>query len=267
MNEVISSTTRSLIGSLYKGKEQHSFSGVKAEFEAEGSRVDDLKILLFAGKTAGLETIVKIGGCEALRDMRDLASMGRVENVVAPMIESPFALQKFINMSRKVADESGFRPHLYFNLETVSAWRSFDEILDLASSSDQVHGVTFGRGDFAESLGLARSEVDSSAVSDVVLQACQKVVARNLKFCVGGSITAKSIGVLRDLSRLNAHAFESRKISWFFDDIPPSDEEFTMNLEAGLRFELDWLESKRERYLRMADEDESRRSALKSRFS
>lgn len=267
MNEVVSQETRSLISMLHSGKGQHSFAGVKAEFEAEGSRVDDLKILLFSGKTAGLETIVKIGGCEALRDMRDLASMGRVENVVAPMIESPFALKKFVNMANKVADESGFRPNLYFNLETVSAWRDFDAILDLANSSDAITGVTFGRGDFAESMGLARSEVDSEAVSEVVLQACQKVVARNLKFCVGGSISAKSTAVLRELSNVKAHAFESRKISWFFEDIPSSDKEFAINLEAGLRFELEWLESKRERYMRMANEDESRRASLKSRFN
>lgn len=267
MKEVIPETTLNLVQMLSAGRDNHFFSGVKAEFEAEGSRVDDLKILLFAGKSANLETIVKIGGCEALRDMRDLASMGRVENVVAPMIESPFALQKFISMSSKVSEEYGFEPNLYFNLETIGSVEKIDEILELASGSGLIEGVTFGRGDFAESMGLKRSEVDSDLVSQHVLAACELTVKAGLKFCVGGSITASSTNVLRRLSGIGAHAFESRKVSWFFKDIPESDEEFVSMLEAGLAFELAWLESKRERYLRMAEEDNARRSALRSRFS
>lgn len=267
MNEVVSESTRRLVKELSQGREQFSFSGVKAEFEAEGSRVDDLKILLFAGKSSGLETIVKIGGCEALRDMRDLASMGRVENVVAPMIESTFALRKFISMSKRVSEEYGFSPNLYFNLETISAWENFADILDIAASSGEITGITFGRGDFSESIGLPRSEVDSATVSEIVLAACERVVEAGLKFCVGGSISTKSIDVLRALAMAGAHAFESRKVSWFFSDIPPSDNEFVAQLEAGLRFELNWLELKRERYMRMADEDEARRKALLKRFS
>lgn len=267
MNEVIAPATQELIRKLEAGKALHSFSGVKAEFEAEGSRVDDLKILLFAGKSARLETIVKIGGCEALRDMRDLASMGRVENVVAPMIESAFALSKFISMSKRVSEEYGFSPNLYFNLETISAWESFPSILDLAASSGEITGVTFGRGDFSESIGLPRSEVDSTKVSEYVLMACEKVVEAGLNFCVGGSISTKSIDVLRALSAAGAHAFESRKVSWFFKDIPNTDADFAAQLEAGLRLELNWLDLKKDRYMRMANEDEARRTALLKRFN
>jgi hypothetical protein len=170
-------------------------------------------------------------------------------------------------MSSKVAEEYGFEPNLYFNLETIGAWGKIHEILELASGSGAIEGVTFGRGDFAESMGLRRSEVDSDVVGQHVLEACDLTVKAGLKFCVGGSISAHSVPVLRQLSKIGAHAFESRKVSWFFKDIPENDQDFGAMLEAGLAFELAWLESKRERYLRMAEEDNPRRAALRSRFS
>jgi len=266
MNEITSMSTQKLVAALDEGARNSAFAGVKAEFEAEGSRIDDLKVLLFAGKQAGLETIVKIGGCESLRDMRDLAVLGRVENVVAPMIESVFALKKFIAMSRRVFDEHGFRPNLYFNLETKSAWANFSEILDLAKESGFIEGVTFGRGDFAESIGLERNEVDSNQVSDILLRACSMVSREGMKFGVGGSITVNSIPVLRELQSIGAHSFETRKVSWLFANIPKSDDELSQCIETGLRFELTWLQEKRERYMKIANEDEARRLNLQERF-
>jgi hypothetical protein len=266
MNEITSSSAQSLVVALRDGAAAHAFAGVKAEFEAEGSRIDDLKILLFAGKQADLETIVKISGCEALRDMRDLAVLGRVENVVAPMIESSFALKKFISMCNRVLVEYGFAPQLYFNLETKSAWQNFREILDLAQSSNMVKGVTFGRGDFAESMGLKRDQVDSQEITDILLSACSMVAQAGMNFGVGGTVTSTSVPVLRQLHALGAHSFETRKVSWLFSNLPKDDSSLNEAIEAGLRFELIWLEEKRARYMKIADEDEQRRLALKERF-
>ena len=95
MLEQMTPSAKRLLESLSWGSDSANFAGVKAEFEAEGTRAEDLKILLFAARTLGLETIVKIGGCEALRDMRELSTMGRVTNIVAPMIESPSSAERF----------------------------------------------------------------------------------------------------------------------------------------------------------------------------
>jgi hypothetical protein len=266
MLEQMTPSAKRLLESLSKGVQEAHFAGVKAEFEAEGTRAEDLKILLFAARTLGLETIVKIGGCEALRDMRELSTMGRVTNIVAPMIESAFALKKFKQMARLSQDQLDFKPSLFFNIETVSGVKNIDSILDEAANGDLIDGITFGRGDFTESLGLERSQVDQQQVSDAVLEVCKKTKERDLDFCVGGSVTAKSIGILQNLADVGALAFETRKISINFVDVGRDENLIRQSIEAALKFELVWLETKRDRYSLVADEDKQRIMDLELRL-
>jgi hypothetical protein len=266
MLEQMTPSAKRLLESLSWGSDSANFAGVKAEFEAEGTRAEDLKILLFAARTLGLETIVKIGGCEALRDMRELSTMGRVTNIVAPMIESPFALRKFKQMAKRSQEQLDFKPALYFNIETVSAVSVIDSILDEAADEGIIDGLTFGRGDYTESLGLSRSEVDVQQVTDTVMEVCRKTTERGLNFCVGGSVSSKSVGVLQGLAKEGALAFETRKISVNFSDVGDDEKLLKNSIESALKFELVWLETKRDRYLLIADEDKQRIDQLESRL-
>jgi hypothetical protein len=96
--------------------------GIKAEFEAEGTRLEEALRLKEVCMKAGLGLTIKIGGCEALRDMYECKVIG-VERVVAPMVESAYALHKYL-AATKLAFPPDDRDQIAFfiNIETIQCW-------------------------------------------------------------------------------------------------------------------------------------------------
>ena len=90
---------RRMVEQLRELRENHHVVGVKAEFEAEGTRLEEALRLKEVVTKAGLDFTIKIGGCEALKDFYDARAIG-VTCIVGPMIESAYALKKYLASAR-----------------------------------------------------------------------------------------------------------------------------------------------------------------------
>lgn len=224
--------------------------GVKAEFEAEGSSFQEVASLASSIPNMGLGLTVKIGGCEAVTDTT-LALSLHPKQIVAPMIESSFAVKKFAAMMKSF--DPGSATRRLINIETVTAFSNIDSILDTCVD-EGIDGVVIGRGDLAESMMLPRISVDSHPVMTKVYQIAAQTKDRELICGVGGGVSHKSIENLVQLvDDVQIDYFETRKVL-----IDAQAQNFLRPLKAAFAFELSWLESRTEKLLMDSKQDEAR---------
>jgi hypothetical protein len=254
---------RQMLSCLRQLKEQYGVFEIKAEFEAEGSRMDELMRLKDITSAVGLPIILKIGGVEAVTDVYNGLAIG-VKGLIAPMAETAFALSKFLGVIKTmVAPDNAHDIEFAFNLETITGWRNFDEMLALPDLR-LLTGVTVGRVDLTSSMELGRSAIDDS---DEVYRICEatfrKARKAGLKTGLGGGISKTSlpfIGRLYEQSLLDK--FETRKVVFPAEAVRSGE----LAIRKAVEFELMWLKSKRRYYSRVKAEDEHRIEMLGSRL-
>lgn len=257
-------TERQMRDLLIKGKEEFGVVSVKAEFEAEGTRVDELLRLVDISRSAGLELTVKIGGCEAVRDLLEAKQIG-VKYVVAPMVETSYALSKYIAAKNAVFDqEESADTEFLFNLETITGFKNLDDMVQLASKPLGAQGLVFGRVDFAGSLGKSREEINNTEITSYVSRASLSAKENNLDFVMGGAVSSDSLHVIKEIADIHLTRFETRKIVF------SGDATTIRNIDIGLvnavHFELLWLINKRDYYGRITAEDSKRIEMLEERW-
>jgi len=83
-----------------------------------------------------LPVVVKIGGPEARNDIRQLSRIG-VGGLIAPMVESPYGLVKYVAALRDIIEPRQRQKMIKgINAETVNCYRRIDEILAMPEAKE-----------------------------------------------------------------------------------------------------------------------------------
>jgi 4-hydroxy-2-oxoheptanedioate aldolase len=252
---------RKMVDALKDLKANHHVIGVKAEFEAEGTRLEEALRLKEVCMKADLGLTIKIGGCEAVRDMYECRVIG-VERIVAPMVESAYALKKFLAAAKMAfpPDELQEVP-LAINIETISSCLVFDQMMALPDIQ-MLNGIVLGRVDMTGSLGISREDVNGSKILEIAQEVFRKAKEKNLVCAIGGGVSAHSLPMFNQLPGLDY--FETRKVLFGCPGAIGRDGDKGILKAVG--FELLWLKNKRDFYSMISREDDQRIAMLEYRY-
>lgn len=255
---------KKMVDTLTDLKENHHVSAVKAEFEAEGTRLEEALRLKEVVTRAELDLAIKIGGCEAIKDMFDARSIG-ANTIIAPMIETEYAMKKYINATKFVFTEEERKDIKFFiNIETITGYNNLNNMVQ-SEEFNELTGIVLGRGDMTGSMGLSKDDIDSDKILSIAISMADAAIKTNKKFIIGGNVSTNSLPFFKKLPKNSLTGFETRKI--IFDaQSALNDTNTDKGILKAIQFELMWLNNKRDFYKRIYEEDAQRLITLEKRY-
>ena len=255
---------RELVSLLKDMVRKYGVLGVKAEFEAEGTRINELMRLKDVSSRTGVILALKIGGPEDVWGIHQARDVG-VSEIVAPMVESAYALEKFLDAYKKNITEDEREDTLAaVNVETEQTYANIDALIVVGKKLG-LHGMTVGRVDMIGSMGLKRDSINSPKVFKITEAICKKAKAAGFRTVMGGGIEKDSHDFVRRLTDANLlDRFETRKII-FAAKIAVADYENAVR--DAHRFDKIWLLNKQDHYAAIAGEDKAMFEKLDKRIA
>lgn len=226
---------KNLIENL-KQLSNHGVIGMKQSFEDEGVLLDDVITVKRITELCGLQSFVKIGGCEAKTDLYNCIKLG-VNGVIAPMVETPFALLKF----NQIINDYPNKIDPYIVIESKTSYENLNEILK--NSKNKLKGIVVGRSDFSKSYNLNKSEVDSDFIYDKVEDILKQSKQYNFITILGGNISVKSTEFIKKMYKAKLlDRIETRNIVIELNE--KNINNINEIIQESLNFEISWLKYK-----------------------
>ena len=253
-----------MLSTLKHLRDESGVVAVKAEFEAEGTRIDELLRLIDIVRKAKLRLGIKIGGCEAMKDLMECKQIG-VDYIIAPMVETHYALKKFIEAKNKIFDEDEKKFTTFLiNVETDQTFQNIDKISKVVKENkNEIQGYVFGRVDYSLSKELGRDEINSETVLNDVMKVSTICKDLNIELVVGGGVSIDALGFLKKVKSNFLSRFETRKIIFSADAL---EKNLDLGMLEAVKFELLWLKNKKNYYGSIFKEDDKRIEMLQKRW-
>lgn len=252
-------TERRMLDVLKELKNEHGVLAIKAEFEAEGSRTDELVKLNEIVFRADMDLFIKIGGCEAVRDLDQCRLLG-ASGIMAPMIETPFAMKKFASAADKVYGDDVDDIEWIINAETKTCRENFDEIIEAGKGF--LNTISIGRVDLSASMGLSREFINQEKIYEAAVEFSTKAQKEGIIVGFGGGISFDAIPFIQEMKGY-ASKFETRKVVFRYED---DARKLRAAILKAMEFEVLYLQNKCDFYDRMANEDRERMVMLAARL-
>jgi len=254
-----------MIDLLLDLKENHHAVGLKGNMESTGMQTWELMRLKEVAMRAGLKLTVKLGGAEAITDMRDARAVG-ADRVAAPMTSCAFALRKFTAaVDLLYPAEEKKATEFIFYIETITSYNNLDAMLEIPNLNE-LHGLVIGREDLVWSMGLAGTDDDynSEKVYEVTRGTLAKAKAKGLETTVGGGTTSeRNLRVLKGLPKGLLDYIQTKMVRF---RCPAAFDDKNAGLLKATELELLWLKNRCNYYDAVAKESQKTIAKLEARY-
>lgn len=245
---------------VLKDLKQYGVTDVKVAMEAEGIWINEILRTKLMTMEAGIGLSIKIGGCEAITDAR-IARDHDSAILLAPMIESQFALEKFLDMADDIYEDGEIgEKKLLINIETLDGAQNIEKIL-AAPNVGLLDGIVIGRTDLSAALKIG--DVNHPDVLKATRGVFFEAKKKSLQCLIGGGISEKTIPFLTELEGL-VDGFETRKVVFYNGTVP--GKELKEAIHHALKFEYLWYLWRQDTYGRVSQEDTSRIEKMAPKF-
>lgn len=239
---------------------------IKAEFEAEGTRIDELAILSELCCKFKVPLTLKVGGPSAQRDFYEAFQLC-ADKILVPMVESEFSLSKSLAIYSsfiKLFKDLDNNPKLSFNVETALTTKNIDSILEaIFRNNYPISEIVIGRSDLSQSLDI--KDVNDDEIFTFTKSLLNKLDESIVKVNVGGNLGTSSYSFIKKLSNYGLSSFESRKCTFKCkNDLTKS--EFEEIIKQSLEFEMSWLNYKKKLYSDRSEEENIRIKTISKRL-
>ena len=245
-----------LLKSLHSMKTHWGISGLKLSTEDAAMSIDQINYWTKLCHDL-LPVIVKIGGPNARNDIRQLVKLN-ISGFIAPMVESAFGLENYIEALRDYNSAIRFQLlEKHVNIETETAVKQLDSILD-SPSIHYIDEITIGRKDLSRSMNR---HVDDPEVQSALCQVIKKIRSKKINVSIGGGILPKTIDSI--ISTHSPDQFNTRILTFRVD----SHQSYQKAVRSALEFEIKAIRSDASQGFISREEEKHRILELRKRLA